>query len=116
MATAATDSPASNPEAQLGDLVEPADDVIDPVLLELPKIHYPEQAKPQKLNVVVRVRVLVDERGYVVKAELQEPLGYGFDNAALSVAVRSRFIPATKGTVPVKMWTVLPIVYRFPKN
>ena len=110
--TVATDSPASKPEVQPGDLVEPADDVIDPVLLELPALHYPKEAKRRKLDAVVRVRVLVAEQGNVLKAELQEPVGHGFDSAALSVAARSRFIPATKGTVPVKMWTVLPIVYR----
>ena len=112
----AIDPPAGKPEVQPGDLVEPADDVIDPVLLELPALHYPKEAKRRKLDAVVRVRVLVAEQGNVLKAELQEPVGHGFDSAALSVAARSRFIPATKGTVPVKMWTVLPIVYRFQKE
>ncbi len=104
------------PPVQPGDLVEPASDVIDPVLLEMPKLHYPKDAKRHKVEAVVRVRVLVDENGKVLKAELEEFVGHGFDEAALSVAVRTQFIPATKGTVPVKMWTTFPIVYRLEKK
>ena len=99
--------PPIEPPVRPGDLVEPASDVIEPVLLEMPKLHYPKEAKRRKLDAVVRVRVLVDENGTVLKAELMDFVGHGFDEAALSVAVRSLFIPATKGTVPVKMWTEL---------
>ena len=35
--------------------------------------------------------------------------------SALSVAARAKSIPATKGTVFVKMWTVLPLVYQLKK-
>jgi protein TonB len=105
----------SEPEVQVGDLVEPGPDTIHPVLLEHPKLRYPKEAKKQKIEGVVRVRVLVDENGKVVDAELEERVGYGLDNAALGVAARAKYIPATKGTVFVKMWTVLPLVYQLEK-
>jgi protein TonB len=110
------ESPPIEPPVQRGDLVEPASDVIEPVLLEMPKLHYPKDAKRRKLEAVIRVRVLVDENGRVIKAEVVDSVGHGFDEAALSVAVRTQFIPATKGTMPVKMWTTFPIVYRLKKK
>jgi len=108
-------SPLSGAGVQPGGIVEPGPDVIDPVLLEQPKVKYPEEAKRRKIETVVRVRVLVDERGTVLEAKVQEPVGYGLDEAAVEVALKARFIPATKGTVQVKMWTVLPLVYRLKK-
>ena len=76
------------------------------------ELKYPREAERQQIETVVRVRVLVDENGNVVDAELEKPVGYGLDNAALGVAGRAKYIPATKGTVFVKMWTVLPLVYQ----
>jgi TonB family protein len=113
---AVVESVPDEPAVQPGDLVGPDSDVIEPVVLEMPKLHYPREAERRKLEAVVRVRVLVDENGKVMKAEVEGSAGHGFDEAALSVAVRTQFIPATKGTVPVKMWTSFPIVYRLEKE
>jgi TonB family protein len=105
----------SEPAVQTGQLVESGPDVIDPVLIEHPKLKYPKQAKRRKVETIVRVRVLVDEKGNVLEAELDREYGYGLDEAALQVALKARFIPATKGTVKVKMWTSLPLAYRLKK-
>lgn len=105
----------SKPAVKLGDLVGPGPDVIDPVVLELPNLKYPKEAKRQKIETIVRVRVLVDEQGTVLKAELEKPVGYGFDEEALKIAYKTRFIPATKNQVRVKFWTVLPLIYRLPR-
>jgi TonB family protein len=110
-----TPAPPSGPAVTPGAIVEPGPDVIDPVLLEQPKLKYPAEAKRRKLEAVVRVRVLVDENGTVLEAKVDEPVGNGFDEAAIEVALKTRFIPATKGTVPVKMWTVLRLVYRLKR-
>ena len=94
----------------------PGPDIIEPVVLELPKLKYPKEAKRRKINAIVRVRVLVDENGTVLEAKLDEPVGYGFDEEALKVAYKTRFIPATKGQVMVKYWTVLPLIYNLEKD
>jgi TonB family protein len=107
---------SSQPSVQRGDLVEPGPDVIEPVLIEHPELKYPKQAKRRKVEAVVRVRVLVDENGTVLEAKLEEKVGYGLDEKALEVAQKATFIPATKGTVQVKMWTVLPLAYRLKKD
>ena len=107
------------PEAttvKAGDLVEPGPDVIDPVLIEHPELKFPKAAKKQKIReMVVRLRVLVDENGHVLEAKLDKPVGNGFDESAMKVARQARFIPATHGRVQVKMWTELPLHYR-PKK
>ena len=110
---ATVSSAPSNPGVQTGDLVEPSFDVIDPVLIEHPKLKYPNEAKRQKIaEAVVRVRVLVDHTGTVQDAELEKGAGHGFDDVALAAALQARFIPATKDQVQVKMWTVLPLIFR----
>jgi TonB family protein len=113
-----TSKPAA-PEAtavKVGDLVEPGPDVIDPVLIEHPKLKFPKAAKKQKIReMVVRLRVLVDENGNVLEAKLDKPVGNGFDESAMKVARQARFIPATHGRVQVKMWTELPLHYRQKK-
>jgi protein TonB len=104
----------SNPsesEVQPGALVEPGPDVIDPVLVEHPELKYPKEAKRRNVEAVVRVRVLVDENGSVLEAKVEKPVGHGLDEAATEVALKAKFIPATKNTVAVKMWTVLPLRY-----
>ena len=99
-----------------GDLVEPGPDVIDPVLIEHPELKFPKAAKKQKIRkMVVRLRVLVDENGNVLEAKLDEPAGNGFDESAMKVACQAQFIPATHGSVQVKMWTELPFYYRSKK-
>jgi protein TonB len=86
--------------------------VIDPVLMEHPELKYPKEAEKEKIQTVVQVRVLVDENGTVIDAKIDKPVGYGLDEAALKVARAARFMPATKGSVQVKMWTTLPLAYR----
>ncbi len=117
-ANVVTSKPAA-PEATVvkaGDLVEPGADVIDPVLIEHPELKFPKAAKKQKIReMVVRLRVLVDENGHVLEAKLDKPVGNGFDESAMKVARQARFIPATHGRVQVKMWTELPLHYRQKK-
>jgi TonB family protein len=106
-------APKRDPGLQTGDYVEPSFDVIEPVLIEHPKLEYPEEAKRQKIpEAVVRVRVLVDHTGAVQEAEIVKAAGHGFDEVALAAAAQAKFIPATKGQVQVKTWTVLPLVFR----
>jgi TonB family protein len=106
-------APKRDPGLQTGDYVEPSFDVIEPVLIEHPKLEYPEEAKRQKIpEAVVRVRVLVDHTGAVQDAEIVKGAGHGFDEVALAAAAQAKFIPATKGQVQVKTWTVLPLVFR----
>lgn len=80
-----------------------------PVPLDIPAYSYPAAARGSGRTANVRVRVLVDENGRVLEAEVREPDGsvYGFDEAALTAARQVVFQSATRDGIPGKMWTEL---------
>ncbi|HZF09504.1 MAG TPA: energy transducer TonB [Thermoanaerobaculia bacterium] len=106
------------PTVQSGDLVQFGPGVVKPQVAGMPEPRYPPTAR--KMNkaaltdaVHIDLKVLVDERGNVVQAELSGArVGFGFDEAAVDAARRSTFRPATKDGVKVKMWTMLRVTFR----
>jgi TonB family protein len=111
-----TPAPAPAPAAprvQVGDLVRPGPGVQTPKLLRLPQPTYPAAARRLNKAATVDVRVLVDERGKVLETEAPGiRAGYGFDEAAVDVARRATYNPASKDGVRVKMWTVLRVAFK----
>ena len=67
-----------------------------PRLLELAAAPYPAEAPPSLTDVVIVLRLALDAEGRVLTAEVTEPVGHGFDEAARDALLRSRFEPATK--------------------
>lgn len=100
-ATAAASSPA---------VAEPT---VPPELLQVPRPEYPAQARRQRKEAVVLVKVLVDEKGRVHLAQpvSSDRVGLGFDEAALRAAEKATYRPGTVGGQPRAMWTTL--VVRF---
>ncbi len=72
---------------------------------------YPEAARREEIEGRVVLRVLVDEEGAVVEAEVVEGPGYGLDEAAREALLEFRFQPATLDGRPVA--TELRYVYTF---
>lgn len=112
--TAPAPAPApAAPRVQVGDLVRPGPGVQTPKLLRLPQPTYPAAARRLNKAATVDVRVLVDERGKVLETEAPSiRAGYGFDEAAVDVARRATYNPASKDGVRVKMWTVLRVAFK----
>jgi len=106
--------PPPPPAVRRGDLVEPGPGVVNPQRVRLPPAHFPEMARRLgKSGVEVVVRVLVDENGKVIEAELVgDKVGFGFDAEALSVARGAIYKPATVNGVPVKMWVNLRVKFQ----
>ncbi len=101
------------PRVQVGDLVRPGPGVQTPKLLRLPQPTYPAAARRLNKAATVDVRVLVDEKGKVLQTEPPSiRAGYGFDEAAVDVASRATYTPATKDGVRVKMWSVLRVAFK----
>jgi TonB family protein len=75
----------------------------EPELLEFVQAPYPEQAREAGVEGTVHLVVEIDEAGSVVSAEVLEPVGYGFDEAALQAVESFLFSPAEDelGPVPV---------------
>ncbi|MEM1176975.1 MAG: energy transducer TonB, partial [Acidobacteriota bacterium] len=104
----------ARPAVRRGDLVEPGPGVKQPTAVRPVAPRYPAMARRfNKKNATVLVKVLIDENGKVLKAELAgKPQKFGFDTEALSAAKRSQWRAATKDGVPVKIWHTLTIEFR----
>jgi len=108
--TAVVEAPALRP----GTLVNLSDaGVIAPVTQSAPALRYPPIAERQKVEGIVELNILVDEKGNVIEALLVTPAGgkSGLNEAAVDNVKRRRYRPATKDGVPVKVW--FPVSVRF---
>ena len=106
--------PAAASQVRRGDLVKPGAGVKPPKLIRRPTPRFPIMAKRlNKKTAKVLIKVLIDENGKVLKAELAgKEQGYGFDDEALSAARKSVYEPAKKNGVPVKFWHSLAVEFR----
>jgi TonB family protein len=74
---------------------------------------YPPDLRDSRIGGVVRVYVLVDERGRVQETRIDETSGWlELDDAALAVARRLEFFPARNGNETVAAWVSFPITFR----
>lgn len=80
---------------------EAAPIVEGPQILEHVEAPYPEGARAEGLTAVVAIRVSLDIEGKVVDASVVEPVGHGFDEAALAAVRAMRFSPARTAEGPV---------------
>lgn len=71
-----------------------------PVLIEAAAPEYPQAALDAKLEAAVKVRIHIDAQGHVTKVEVPEPVGKGFDEAAIKAAEQYEFEPAEWDGVP----------------
>jgi TonB family protein len=111
--TTAPARPAVTP-GQLVDLNEAG--VIAPVVQRQANPIYPPIALRQRLDGVVELSVLVDERGNVTDAKLVTGAGgkAGLNEAAIDSVKKRKYRPATKDGVPVKVWVPVRVQFRLP--
>ena len=72
-----------------------------PHLIAPVEADYPASAAGLGIEATVLLRITVDKTGRVTAAEIIEPAGHGFDEAARDAALRLRFEPARQGERPV---------------
>ena len=77
-------------------------EVQPPEVLEAAQPEYPEAALRGRIEGTVVLRVTIDAEGSVEEAEVIEPAGHGFDEAARATALRTRYRPARRGDTPVR--------------
>lgn len=80
---------------QASDTTEQA--VTPPELQQFVEAEYPQAAAEQGLEADVDLVLEIDAEGHVTSAEVTEPRGHGFDEAARAAALRFRFTPARRG-------------------
>lgn len=105
--------PPPKPTVRRGDLVEMGPGVTPPTTLRL-EPRFPEMARRlNKDRATVIVKVLVDENGRAVEAEvIGKKSGFGFDAEALRAVRKATFRPPTKDGVPVKLWYTLTVQFK----
>ena len=73
---------------------------------------FPPLAQRMKKEATVLVKVLVDENGRVVDAQINgAKVGYGLDEAAVDYARSCGYAAPTKNGVSVRMWTDLKVAF-----
>ena len=78
-----------------------------------PMPSYPQLARQNRWEGTVRLRVRVLANGGVAAATLERSSGYAvLDRAALDGVLQWRFIPATRGGVPVPSEVTVPVAFR----
>lgn len=72
-----------------------------PKLKRFEHAQYPEEARKAGIQADVVLKLTIDAEGRVTDAEVTEPVGNGFDDAARAAALKFEFEPATRDGKPV---------------
>lgn len=83
-----------------------------PRVLEMPQPRYPLRAKRLRLEGQVLLLLDLDHAGSLRSAEVLEPGGHGFDEAALTAVNKALFLPAVRDGVQVACRALLPVSFR----
>ena len=86
-----------------------------PEPLEAIQPKYPPEAAAARLEATVVLRVGIDAEGNVTEAEVFEPAGHGFDEAARVALLRVRYRPARRGDTNVASRVMVRVEFRLPR-
>ena len=82
-----------------------------PVPLNRPRPNYTEKARQNKIQGVIRARVLVGSDGSVSKVVIVRPLPDGLNEEAISAVYQMRFRAATRSGQSVASWITLEVEF-----
>jgi TonB family protein len=99
----------SVPRGGPGAVVKPAEEqpppdkpvIVMPELVTFVDAPYPPEAEKAGIQGSVVLKLTIDREGNVTEAEMLEPAGHGFDEAAREAALKFKFKPATRNGTPV---------------
>ena len=72
---------------------------------------YPEKAKKNNIQGIVKIRAFVDEYGEVTRDEVVQGIGYGCDEAAKITVYYTQFTPGLINGKPVKVQVIIPVEF-----
>jgi TonB family protein len=113
-----TEAPPSAAPVKPGMLVGLTDPgVVAPVVERQPNLVYPPIALRQRIDGVVELNALVDEKGNVGDVTVVSPAGgrAGLNEAAIDSVKRRKYRAATKDGVPVRVWIQVRVRFELPK-
>lgn len=99
-ATGAAPAPAPAPNAT---------GVVMPKIVHFEPAQYPAEAEKARLEANVLLKLTIDVEGNVTAADVAEPVGHGFDEAAHDAALKFKFEPARQNGQPI----AVKILYRY---
>jgi TonB family protein len=85
---------------------------VPPKLIAESPAKYPEEAKAQRLEATVLVQITIDVAGNVSEAQVVEPTGHGFDEAATEAALGLHFEPASNSGTPIVAKIRFPYMFK----
>lgn len=109
--------PASTPDSLLPAPNDPVAIDVPPQLISGPSPQYPEEALRNYLTGEVWVKILIDEQGFVRKAliEKESDADVGFEEAALTAALKRKYHPARYAERPIACWISYQVGFYFKK-
>jgi TonB family protein len=78
----------------------------------LNKLIYPERAKDNNIQGIVKIRAYIDEYGEVIQDEVIQGIGFGCDESAKISVYYTKFVPGILKGKPIKAQVVLPIEFK----
>ena len=83
-----------------------------PALVSPLKPEYPQLAKLAGIQGTVYLKLLIDKKGNVEKAKVEQGVKNMLDESALNAAKKAKFTPAMVDDKPVKVWVILPVAFK----
>ncbi|MEW5797935.1 MAG: TonB family protein [Bacteroidota bacterium] len=74
---------------------------------------YPKEAKEKGIEGTVYVKLLVNDKGVVEKAVIEQSDAEIFNKVSIDAAMKWKFKPAMKQGLPVSTWIMLPFRFTF---
>jgi vitamin B12 transporter len=108
--------PAESPNGSVPPSGSPPVDAHPPEPLETIQPEYPPAAAAAGLEATVALRVGIDAEGKVTEAEVTQPVGHGFDEAARAAILRARYRPARRGQTNVASRISARVEFRLPRE
>ena len=74
--------------------------------------HYTKEARKRKIEGLVSLSIVVDEKGTALDPKVVRGLGYGLDEAAINAVKTWIFWPGIKGGKPVRWHAVIDVSFQ----
>jgi len=105
------DTVTATKEEIKGQLVSTTTVTTAPSFIKKVKPEYTQEMLDNKIEGVIKVKVLVDIDGKVKKAIALDDLGYGSRDVAVKACFEMLFEPAKRVDEPVAVWIIIPIKF-----
>jgi TonB family protein len=80
------------------------------------RLVYPQRAKDNMIEGIVKIEALVNESGDVMEAKILKDIGYDCGESAKITIFYTRFKPGLQRGKPVMSRIIIPIEFKLPKN